>query len=270
MAAGASPVLIRALTDKLIALPAFDRKASVIRRLLAIREGKPVRSRYGPVMISDPQDATNFFCLSGLCGPDYDDVFEEVAQIEAGMAFIDVGANAGLFSLVASERVGRDGLVLAFEPSIQIFSRLIENAKLNAASNVYPFNAALGATTGVARFNSAHPSHSGIAHLDNAGDVDVVQLRFDAVDAPFRDLIGNRRTIIKIDVEGAELQVLDGMVEFIRQPQVEQLIVEIDANYLTRFDASPRGIYELLADSGFEPRRGVDWSQHYNEVFDRR
>lgn len=262
--------MIRALTDMVIALPGFHRKASVIRRLLAIRAGKPVRSRYGPRMISDPQDTTNFFCLAGLGGDDYDDVFDEVGRLEAGMAFIDVGANAGLFSLVASKRVGRNGLVLAFEPSLQTFARLVENVSLNAAGNIYPFNAALGATTGVARFDSGCPSHSGIAHLDTAGDVDVVQLRFDAPAESFRNLIGNRRTVIKIDVEGAELQVLEGMADFIRQHQVEQLIVEIDAAHLARFDASPRAVYELLAGSGFEPRRGLDWSRHYNEIFDRR
>jgi FkbM family methyltransferase len=253
-----------------IAAPAFRRKASLVRRLLAVRAGRPVRSRYGPRMIADPQDATSFFCLSGLGGRDYDDVFREVARLEAGMAFIDVGANAGLFSLVASKRVGDSGLVLAFEPSLRIFGRLVENAHLNAAGNLYPFNAALGATTGVARFNSAAPSHSGIAHFDEAGDVDVVRLRFDALAAPFRDLIGERRTVIKLDVEGAELQALEGMVDFIRQAQVERLIVEIDPGYLARFDASASDVYGLLAALGFVPRRGLDWSQHYNEIFERR
>src|SRR3546814_10039154 len=79
--------------------------------------GTPVRSHYGPVQLRlYPGDRTNRHCILGT----YNNVVpDEVERLEEGDCFIDVGANCGLFSIMACQRVGPGGLVLAFETSQQ-------------------------------------------------------------------------------------------------------------------------------------------------------
>src|SRR3546814_18389766 len=93
--------------------------------------GTPVRSHYGPVQLRlYPGDRTNRHCILGT----YNNVVpDEVERLEEGDCFIDVGANCGLFSIMAGQRVGPGGLVLAFEPCQQTFSRLVDNIELGRA-----------------------------------------------------------------------------------------------------------------------------------------
>src|ERR1700704_2337102 len=74
----------------------------------------------------------------------------ELAYLEkilsAGKVFIDVGANFGVYTLVASKLVGETGSVLAFEPAAQSFAILRQNIELNHFSNVRGFQVALAQT----------------------------------------------------------------------------------------------------------------------------
>jgi FkbM family methyltransferase len=78
----------------------------------------------------------------------YEEVFEndELTFLERylkeGDVFIDVGANIGIFSLVAAKMVGATGKVISFEPTLSTFQRLNENIILNNFTNILPINAA--------------------------------------------------------------------------------------------------------------------------------
>lgn len=239
----------------------------VLKALRRVR-GKPVLSRYG-VKMRVRNDWTNTLCITGLSPRDYDDVYHALDRLEPGMAFVDIGANAGLFSMVAGLRVGADGAVLAFEPSPEIFADLVDNSRLNELRNFYPFNAAVGDALGIARFSRPSPTHSGGAHLDPAGAMTVPVISFEVMMPLFEALIGERRTVIKIDVEGAEELVTSSIEKILSKRQVECCIVEIDNNHLSRFGHSAESIYRRMAAAGLTPEHGFDPSQHYNEVFVR-
>jgi tRNA G37 N-methylase Trm5 len=53
---------------------------------------------------------------------------------------IDVGANIGYFTIYASRKVGKDGLVIALEPMDEAYNCLMKNIRLNRLNNVKPFN----------------------------------------------------------------------------------------------------------------------------------
>ncbi|PYU57011.1 MAG: hypothetical protein DMG55_21825, partial [Acidobacteria bacterium] len=78
----------------------------------------------------------------------------ELAYLEkilsAGSVFVDVGANFGVYTLVASKLVGETGRVLAFEPTAQSFATLQQNIALDHCSNVRAFQVALAQTGGKA------------------------------------------------------------------------------------------------------------------------
>jgi FkbM family methyltransferase len=247
----------------------FKGKSRILKTLLAGLDGKYLKSRYGPKMRSNSSDFTNYACISGMYHADYDDVFAEVDQLKPNMAFIDIGANAGLFSLVASGRVGRDGVVVAFEPSLPIFNYLVSNIVANGLTNVFPFNAAVGSVSGVQHFSVGAANHSGVSHLSPDGEQLVAVLAPSDISELLNALIGQRRVMIKIDVEGAEALVLDGLTDLVMGGQVDMLVVEIDGDNLSKFGSAPSNVYSRMTELGYRGRRGIRAADHYNEVFER-
>ena len=91
--------------------------------------------------------------------------------IGPGMTVVDVGANAGVFTLEAAKLVGVQGAVHAFEPSPRDRERLLANVSLNALANVHLHAEALGRATGkavLAVSGSDHPGHNTIGGVSYA------------------------------------------------------------------------------------------------------
>jgi FkbM family methyltransferase len=130
-----------------------------------------------------------------------------------GDCFVDVGANVGEFSLAAARIVGPAGRVLAIEPNPEIAAELLANRRLNGwEDRMLVVIAAASDTTKFARFGIPEPYNRGTSReiaADYTLEAIVVQT------APLRDILGFcsiRPQVIKIDVEGAELDVLRGLV----------------------------------------------------------
>jgi FkbM family methyltransferase len=124
-----------------------------------------------------------------------------------GQTAVDVGANIGTVAVPLARKVGPTGAVLAIEPQRRVFTLLCANLALNGLNHVRPVFAALGAASGTARI--AAPSETRQANLG--------AVRLDAEDATEEvsvrtlDSLGVAScALIKIDVEGMELQVLNG------------------------------------------------------------
>ena len=146
-------------------------------------------------------------------------------------AVVEIGANVGMFSLFfarAFERLGKsNSRVFVFEPSRKAYLRLLQNLKLNSVRNVHAFNCAVGAETGFADFFEPE------GHLTNGSLLADFASRFSSsvqvtrtlvLDAELLNHLFSRedRLLIKIDVEGAEGQVLAGLSRMIidRQPDI--------------------------------------------------
>ena len=200
----------------------------------------------------------------------------EIARLQEGDLFIDIGANIGYYALLAGRQVGATGLVLAFEPSPRELSRLLKNLVLNARNNIIAFSLALGAEPGLLDLHVA-PTHTGLNTLQVAGSAApafhgasahrVPVARFDDLVPP---LLGNRKvSLLKIDVEGAEMAVLLGMQASLRTGLFERIVVEVTPEFLEKFGHSKTALYALLEGCGYQPRyRGETWQ--YDEVFERR
>jgi FkbM family methyltransferase len=132
-----------------------------------------------------------------------------------GSVFIDIGANVGWHTALASSVVGVDGRVYAIEPNPDNARLIAHTIERNGLSNVHLFPIALGESTGYASFRSAIGSNGGFLNHDERDSLDpnvtiVPTMRFD-------DLAIPRVDIIKIDVEGAEPIVLRGATEAIER-----------------------------------------------------
>jgi FkbM family methyltransferase len=132
-------------------------------------------------------------------------------RIKPGMVFYDLGANIGLFSLLAARLVGAGGKVLSFEPDASVAARLRRNVARNGFENVTVIEAGVWSTSGNMNFitaDSSSPDH-GLGRFATGDSAAVGSLtKYVALDdfiktAPAPDAI-------KCDVEGAEVEVFRG------------------------------------------------------------
>lgn len=134
--------------------------------------------------------------------------------LRPGSVVVEVGANIGSLTVPLAQRVGPNGFVFAFEPERILFQNLAANIALNGLLNVATIRAAVGAAAGRAAMppidHRRHDNH-GAWRLGPAGSGENVDVR--AIDS--LELAQCR--LIKIDVEGMELDVLRGADATIRR-----------------------------------------------------
>lgn len=121
-----------------------------------------------------------------------------------GETAVDVGANVGEVSILLSRSVGATGRVLAFEPHPRIYSFLLGNLALNECRNVTAKNLALGRSAGTVRM-----SDDRVDDMNRIVDDGAIHVSCSTVDA---EVPPQHVALLKIDVEGSELRVLEGAV----------------------------------------------------------
>ena len=136
-----------------------------------------------------------------------------VNLLHSGQVLFDIGANVGYYTLLGSKLVGASGKVLAFEPVVRNLFYLYQHTVLNKAENVMIVPAACSNHLAVANF--ALGDNCALGHFeskDNSGEYqskDNVIVPTVTVDEVVR-CTNVLPDVLKIDVEGAELQVLEG------------------------------------------------------------
>lgn len=138
-----------------------------------------------------------------------------------GAVFYDVGANIGFFSLLAARLVGRTGRVIAFEPVPESAESITAASSLNGFGWVGVEQVALGAQAGQGELCVVEDASW--SRLMSYGQHALTTQKLPVVVAKLDDLITSNHVpvpdVIKIDVEGAELEVLDGMSQLIEVHQ---------------------------------------------------
>lgn len=155
-------------------------------------------------------------------GPNYDDqkfiinevygqeAYEKEHRLGEGEVVVDVGANIGVFSIRAARKIGIAGTLLAIEPATKTFRKLENNIKLNDLKNVMLFQCAAGDKSGErALFLQAHDGHSSF-YTRQAGNQDMEKVQVRTLDDIFETSNARKCDFLKIDTEGAELDVLKG------------------------------------------------------------
>jgi FkbM family methyltransferase len=176
--------------------------------------------------------------------------------VKPGMTFVDIGANEGLFSLFAARRVGPGGRVVAAEPSSRERRRLEANIARNRLANVTVVPHAIGEGPGTARLQIATGVHAGHNTLGAFTYDDVSAVDFENVPVETLDALAGRLAlgavhVVKIDVEGAELKVLQGAADLLRRTR-PILLIEANEGALRGQGASSAAVVALLHELGFD------------------
>ncbi|WP_024512528.1 FkbM family methyltransferase [Bradyrhizobium sp. ARR65] len=173
-----------------------------------------------------------------------------LTKISEGDLVWDVGANVGLYTRLFADRVGRDGRVIAFEPSPRAFAQL--QSSFATEPNVILQQIALSDFDGEADFYVAERgptvTDSLVVHSGSSASIRTPVKRGDSmysIKAP---------AIIKIDVEGAELEVLKGMTKVLGNPGLRGVFVEVHFLALARrgMRTAPAEIQKILQQAGFQ------------------
>jgi len=162
-----------------------------------------------------------------------------------GMTVVDVGALIGYYTLLAAKRVGDNGRVLAFEPSPTAFSLLLKNIKINNRNNIKAFKYAVSDKNGKKTFDLSRLS---FAHTKSS-DTIVVNTVF--IDSFLHSLSIEDVDLVKIDVEGAELEVLRGMRKILSRGKVK-IICEVHPDGLSSLGYSNEDVENILKEYSYK------------------
>jgi FkbM family methyltransferase len=184
---------------------------------------------------------------SGVIYFDYPDWLEMKLLeklLRPGDAFADVGANIGVYSLLAYGRVGRAGTIAAFEPSALAAARLEENFGLNGMDTSHVYVSAVGDHEGRVAFVADDCTGAVLENASSHVARDVPLVSLDSVlfgIAPFW-------AAIKIDVEGYELSVVRGAPKLLERG-VGLVVIETNA-LASRHERLE--LQRLLGDAGYQ------------------
>lgn len=228
----------------------FMRGRGWILRLARLLLGtKPVRFDIGGGVLIEGSLDDWIIVWTFMRRHEFDAPFQRsLALVRSGDVVFDVGANIGIWSLLAAKRGAH---VHAFEPVPALVERLRRHAIENNVE--ITINAcAAGAENGTLPFYEFREGNSGASSLAPRSERDV---RIDVPVITLDSYIARERIehvqLLKIDVEGAEGIVLAGA----RELNASIIFFEIDETLCARFDTTPRDIKQLLVDRGFKIER---------------
>jgi FkbM family methyltransferase len=160
-------------------------------------------------------------------------------NMATGSKFIfDIGSNFGYYSLLAAE-TNPDCVLHAFEPAPMTFMKLQKNVQLNGYTNIVCNNIGLSNSRGVLPLYLANDDNSGMTSLSKPQSFsgEVVNVSVEIFDEFINELNSRQVDLVKIDVEGNEFNVLNGMRNALStcRPVV---FIEILEAHLNRFDSS--------------------------------
>ena len=174
--------------------------------------------------------------------------------LEPGMTVVDVGAHHGLYTLLAAKCVGREGSVLAFEPSERECARLQKHLRVNRCRNVRVMKYALGSEPGNAEFyvvDGPHDFCNSLRLPDVPDAVRQTKVEVRRLDQALEETGKLRVDFVKLDVEGGELEVLAGAERLLERRPRPVLLVEVEDRRTRGWGYRAKEIIERVAKKGF-------------------
>jgi len=212
-------------------------------------------SRVTPFLIALPfVGDTSLFARRGMAGAtgnyycglhEYRDMAFVLHALRPGNLFVDVGANVGSYTVLASGVVG--ARTIAIEPIPATFRYLELNAALNGLTGLVELDClGLSGREGVLRFTASLDTVNHVVTEEES--IDSVEVRVATLDEVLQ---GRSPIVIKIDVEGHERAVLAGATKTLADPALLAVVMETNGSG-TRYGVSDAELIQTLAQYGFK------------------
>ncbi|MFC3812347.1 FkbM family methyltransferase [Lacihabitans lacunae] len=183
----------------------------------------------------------------------YLDYFELDSQfffnsiIEKNMIVFDIGANIGLYSLIALQKMENSGFVHSFEPAPNAYSKLTQNINLNKFKNVKVNQMGVSSSTGELLFNLCEDdAYNSIGEKPLQKIREVIKIKSTTINNYCKENNISKIDVIKIDTEGAELLVLEGGGDLLSHENGPIILCEFNKNSNYGFGHSIESYQEIL------------------------
>ncbi|MDA7710662.1 FkbM family methyltransferase [Flavobacteriaceae bacterium] len=160
--------------------------------------------------------------------------------------FVDIGANVGSYTILASSQVKANSI--SIEPIQDTYKTLMDNVLINKVEqNVKAFNIGLGSEISKIHFTKSLDT---INHVATKEEIDTIEVKIDTLD----NLLMNEQcpSLIKIDVEGYENEVINGAEKTLGNQSLKAIIIELNGSG-SRYGYDDENIHLKLLQYGFKP-----------------
>ena len=171
--------------------------------------------------------------------------------VQNDFTVMDIGANAGYYSLIAAKKAGQ---VYAFEPSPVMRKQLEENIALNKIQNISVIPYAASDREGTATLYLSANDNTGMTGMQPAANFSgaTVTINTICIDEWIETKGSPTINTIKIDVEGAEMKVLEGMKDLLKRDHPD-IFIEIIDSLLEKYGHKGKDVFEFLEGFGYTP-----------------
>lgn len=197
----------------------------------------------------------NIYC--GLM--EYDDMAFLLHFLKPNDLFIDIGANVGAYTILASAEI--KAMTIAIEPVPSTFKNLYDNISINQMQpRVKALNIGLAGKEGKLKFTKSFDT---VNHVATENDADTIEVEISTLDSIL--LAGETPCLLKIDVEGFETEVLNGADKTLALDSLKAIIIELNGSG-KRYGFDENEIHEKLIGFGFKPFSYNPKTKQLNEI----
>ena len=232
--------------------PAFV--ASFLKKVFMINRSV-VETDYGRFYVDPVSNFGNAIMSSHAYEEEVIESLEGILKI--GDTFVDLGANEGFFSIMASRIVGPEGVVICIEPQSRLQRVLVRNIAENNAFNINTFQRVISDSQGIASLTLAPDTNTGSSGLMRVTKYkteteDVIQVTL----SKFISQLNIRKiNLMKIDIESFEYEAILGSKEIFMTDLIENIALELHPEILKLRNRSGSDIVEFLYSAGYRENK---------------
>lgn len=224
--------------------------ASAIAQISGLDKRRFVHSEHGNFYVN-PVSNLGSRLLRGEYEPSTTALLSE--YLKPGAVFVDLGANEGYFTVIASRLVGPEGIVIAIEPQTRLQEVLRMNLNANHCQNVRLVKAVVSSKTGRAQLALTPDMNTGATSLFRSTKypLPTEEVQSFTLAELFTTLQIHRCDLMKVDIEGAEYDALMGAREVLARGVMRHIAVEVHYSILKQRGLSWDRADQLISECGY-------------------
>lgn len=229
--------------------PAFI--ASFLKRILRVKR-RLIETSEGKFFIDPLSNFGDRLLTAGGYEPEMTDSLKRI--LKNGDTFLDIGANEGYFSILASRYVGKTGKVICIEPQSRLQCIIIKNIEENKSENIEVFQRAISDSNGTAVLYLSPDMNTGSSGLFRTTKYRtlVENVPLTTLSQFLGDLNIKKINLMKIDVEGFEYEIILGSKSVFEEGIVDNIALELHPTTLAKRGKSDLDIMDFLKGCGYK------------------